>query len=323
MNLITLNQAITYLNQGDLVAIPTETVYGLAANALNPKAVDQIFKVKGRPSNNPLILHFYDLQQALPYLTSIPDDFHQLYHKYCPGPLSFLISASSLVPNRITAGNERVAIRFPQHPITRELLKELPFPLAAPSANKSGYISPIEPYHVWKQFGTSISGIIDGGKCTAGLESTIVGWSPQNEVIIYRSGTITQLAIETTLAKKSTLLSTQSKKILAPGMLSKHYAPKKPCYFFEEIEDIPKSFLTVNSDLILQNNNSSKLALNFNQILHLSTSGDLVEAATKLYAYLHLCDESNSTSILIQKAPNQGIGMALNDRIQRAGKSLT
>lgn len=182
-----LDKALQLLESGELVAIPTETVYGLAANALNSRAVAKIFEAKNRPSFDPLIVHVASLQHAKKYTTGFPLQAEALARRFWPGPLTLLLPKTSDVPDIVTAGLDRVGLRCPAHPLTISLLAHASFPLAAPSANPFGYISPTTSQHVQDQLGNSVSYIIDGGPSRVGIESTIVGWE-DNEPIIYRLG---------------------------------------------------------------------------------------------------------------------------------------
>ena len=194
-----ITRAKAYLEQGALVAIPTETVYGLAANGTSKTAIQSIYTAKGRPSNNPLILHFPNLEKIRPFVDGITEDVKLLANAFWPGPLTLLLPKSDMVLDIVTAGLPRVAVRVPNHPKTLALLEQLDFPLAAPSANPSGYISPTQASHVEQQLGDKIAMVLDGGACKKGLESTILGWDAQGQPTIYRKGVITAEAIEKVL----------------------------------------------------------------------------------------------------------------------------
>lgn len=316
----TIQKAIDLLNAGEVVAIPTETVYGLAANGLDEFAVKKIFEIKNRPLNNPLILHFSNNKALMPFVNFTKDNnlkkyFELLYNEFCPGPLTFLLPKSKLVPNVITAGSDRVAVRFPFHPIAQQILNGLTFPLAAPSANPSGYISPSCAAHVKNQLGDKVKLIIDGGRCEGGIESTIIGWE-NNAPIIYRKGLITAEDIEKVIGVKPLYKVKTGSKLDAPGMMTSHYAPLTKTTLSENIEvDINKyQSKKIGVIKILKDNQN----LSVSKVLYLSEKGDLKEIAQNLYALMHEMDDANLDVILIEKAPEIGVGIAINDRLGRA-----
>ena len=227
--------AIELLNSNKLVAIPTETVYGLAANAFNENAVLNIYKTKNRPQFNPLIIHSNRIERFEEWGLLIPEDVKLLAKHFWPGPITFIIPANHKIPEMVTAGTGAVAIRVPNHPITLALLSKLNFPLAAPSANPSGFISPTSAIHVEQQLGNKIDYILDGGICKVGLESTIISFL-ENEPKILRFGGLAIEAIEAVLNKKLAT-SSSNDKIVAPGMLSKHYAPIHPLQIVENLSE--------------------------------------------------------------------------------------
>ena len=229
-----INKASFFLKEGKLVAIPTETVYGLAANAFNSDAVAGIFEAKNRPTFDPLIVHTYNLEKVNEFVTHIHPELLKLANAFWPGPLTLLLPKKNTIPDLVTSGLDTVGVRIPNHPITLSLLSQLNFPLAAPSANPFGYISPTTAIHVNNQLGLKIPYILDGGACKIGLESTIVG-EENGEIIIYRLGGLTIEAIKTVVGKVSVQLN-QSSNPKAPGQLKSHYAPKKPIYIGSLIE---------------------------------------------------------------------------------------
>lgn len=316
----TIQQAIDLLNAGEVVAIPTETVYGLAANGLDEVAVKKIFKIKNRPLKNPLILHFSNDKDLFPFVdlkdnSQLKKDFQILYSAFCPGPLTFLLPKSKLVPSIITADSERVAVRFPLHPIAQQILKGINFPLAAPSANPSGYISPSCAAHVQNQLGDKVKLIVDGGRCEGGIESTIIGWEDDTP-IIYRKGLITAEDIEKVLGVKPLYKIQKGNKLDAPGMMTSHYAPSTKTSLSENIEADINKFQSKKIGVIkiLKDNQN----LSVSKVLYLSEKGDLKEIAKNLYALMHEMDEANLDVILIEKAPEIGVGIAINDRLSRA-----
>lgn len=309
-------KAKDYLDAGQLVAIPTETVYGLAANATNTKAVERIYEAKGRPSTNPLILHFPNLEAMLPYTAEIPADAEALAKVFWPGPLTLLLPKSGLVPDIVTAGLSRVAVRVPNHPKTLALLGQLDFPVAAPSANPSGYISPTTADHVSQQLGTKVAFILDGGQCTRGLESTILGWNDEGYPTIYRKGVITAEAIEKVLHRLPE--NHKSKTVEAPGMLSSHYAPHTLTVLATDVERALQDHLGKRVGLISFEKQYQNNLPRIQREIVLSKDGSLEEVAQKLYAAMHTMDGLELDVILIEKVPETGIGKAINDRIQRS-----
>ncbi|HRX00150.1 MAG TPA: L-threonylcarbamoyladenylate synthase, partial [Cyclobacteriaceae bacterium] len=223
---IDISLARQYLEADELVAVPTETVYGLAGNALHSSAVAKIFEAKERPSFDPLIIHVPDAQHLERYVTAIPKQAVQLINHFWPGPLTLVLRKKEIIPDLVTAGLDAVGVRCPDHPLTHQLLRQLDFPLAAPSANPFGYVSPTTAEHVEKQLGSKIPYILDGGPCKVGIESTIIGFE-NGEPMIYRRGGISNEAIERVIGPvESRLHSTSNPK--APGQLQSHYAPRKP-----------------------------------------------------------------------------------------------
>nr|WP_310590383.1 L-threonylcarbamoyladenylate synthase [Dyadobacter sp. NIV53] len=217
-----------FLLKGQLVAIPTETVYGLAGNALDEKSVLSIFEVKNRPSFDPLIIHTDSLDKLKNYVTDLPASARNLAIAFWPGPLTLLLPKKSIIPDLVTSGLDHVAVRIPNHPLTLELLRQLEFPLAAPSANPFGYISPTKSEHVNAQLGEKIPYILDGGECGVGIESTIVGFV--NDIpTVYRLGGLAIDEIENIVGKVNVLPHSSSNP-QAPGMLKSHYAPRKPFF---------------------------------------------------------------------------------------------
>ena len=301
------------LDDHQLVAIPTETVYGLAANGSSEIALKKIFTAKGRPANNPLILHFKNLDAIAPYVKEISAQTKLLAENFWPGPLTLLLEKSDQVPPIVTAGSPRVAVRVPNHPITLELLKSLEYPLAAPSANPSGYISPTTAQHVAAQLGDKIPFILDGGPCTSGIESTILGWEGATP-IIYRKGVITSEQIDSVLGTYPEF-NTNSEVLEAPGMLSSHYAPNTPTIVTESVEKTVLEQQDKKIGLILFNENSQ---LGVTKEVVLSKTGSLTEMAKNLYAAMRQLDTLSLDVLIIEKAPDEGIGKAINDRLKRS-----
>jgi L-threonylcarbamoyladenylate synthase len=306
-------KAKALLQQGELVAIPTETVYGLAGNALDVNAVTKIFQVKDRPHFDPLIVHITDFQYAESFVEKIPMQAKLLAEKFWPGPLTVLLKRKPAIPDLVTSGLDTVGIRCPDHALTNELLRSLPFPLAAPSANPFGYISPTQPSHVNDQLGEKIKYILDGGECKVGIESTIIGFD-QARPTIYRMGGLSIEKIESVIGKVAVQLhSTSDPK--APGQLKSHYAPTK------------QLILGNLDDLITTHQSKAVGVLSFQKLRKgiepknqrvLSPTGDLSIAAQNLFSSLRELDQLNIQFILAEEAPDVGLGRAINDRLRRA-----
>ncbi len=310
-----LIQAKTLLESGKLVAIPTETVYGLAGNALDPIAVASIFETKNRPSFDPLIIHVSSIEAAKNYCREFPLPLQKLAETFWPGPLTLLLPKVVEIPDLVTSGLDRVAIRVPQHPMTLALLKTLDFPLAAPSANPFGYISPTSPAHVEAQLGKVVPLILDGGPCPVGLESTIVGMEGA-ELVVYRLGGLEIDAIEA-LVGPVKIQDHSSSNPQAPGLLESHYAPTKPFVLGDLAKLIPYYSQLGKTVGVLSFQNFSALQPIEKQRI-LSKTGDLREAAANLFAAMRELDGLEVDLILAELVPNFGLGKAINDRLQRA-----
>ncbi len=306
--------AAQFLREGKLVAIPTETVYGLAALATNPKAVLSVFEAKKRPSFDPLILHFHSIEAIQPYATLKEAPLLTLAERFWPGPLSLLLPKTDLVPDLVTSGLEKVAVRIPNQGLTLALLTALDAPLAAPSANPFGYISPTKAEHVRKQLGDKVAYILDGGACEVGLESTIIGMEG-NRICVYRLGGLSLEEIENCVGAVELKLNVSSNP-KAPGQLKSHYAPKKPL-LFGDLSELLFAHQDKNRSVICfgEFNYSGKMP---EQVLNLSPMKDTKEAAINLFAMLRAADESDTELILAQKLPEEGLGRAINDRLKRA-----
>jgi len=305
-----------FLINGELVAIPTETVYGLAANALDENAVVKIFEAKNRPSFNPLIVHVGSWQAAQKYVQHIPAKAKLLAEKFTPGPLTFLLEKKSIIPDIVTAGSEKVAIRIPDHPLTLSLLQTLDFPLAAPSANPFGYISPTTAQHVLQNFAGKIPYILEGGAASIGLESTIIGFNENEQPLLYRSGGISIEAIEAVLNEKFLPAPTSPQKNPeTSGQLESHYAPHTPLYT-GDIDELKKQFAGKQMASISFTKHFE--AIDTDKQFVLSGEGSLAEAARNLFAALRAIDTMNVEVILAEKFPDEGIGRAINDRLGRA-----
>ena len=312
----SINQAKESLEKGNLVAIPTETVYGLAANALVEESVIKIFQAKNRPSFDPLIVHVPNVKCVDDLVLEFPDSAKKLAKAYWPGPLTLVMKKSDKIPLAVTSGMDTVGIRVPNHPLSLELLKSLDFPLAAPSANPFGYTSPTQAFHVNNQLGNSVDYILDGGTCKVGIESTIVSCVGDN-VTVLRLGGLTVEEIEKTLGKPVDEVKTSSDKPNAPGMLTSHYNPGKKVIIGNidhNLRKHPKARIGVLSFKRKFKN------LNITKQIALSPKGDMQEAAKNLFGALRKLDSRAVEFILTEKMPDEGLGKAINDRLLRASQ---
>ncbi len=309
-----IERAKSLLIHGEAVAIPTETVYGLAANALNEDAVLKIFAAKNRPSFNPLIVHVKNWDDAKKYVAHIPAKARLLAQQFTPGPLTFLLHKKNSIPDLVTAGSDKVAIRIPNHPLALALLNTLDFPLAAPSANPFGYISPTTAQHVLEGLDGKIPYILDGGAATVGLESTIIGFDDEESVLLYRTGGISAEQIEAVTNEKVTIakLSPEENPATA-GQLKSHYAPHTPLYV-GDIEALKKQFAGKRTASISFTKSFDGIEKQF----VLSPEGSIAEAAKKLFAVLRAVDKLDVDVIVAELFPEEGIGRAINDRLKRA-----
>lgn len=316
------------LKKGQLVAIPTETVYGLAANALDAQAVASIFAAKNRPTFDPLIVHVKSLEAVTKYVTHIPDEARQLAEAFWPGPLTLLLPKKPNIPDLVTSGLPTVAIRVPRHPLTLELLQALDFPLAAPSANPFGYISPTTAQHVEQQLGDKISYILDGGECRIGIESTIVSFNQKTPKVL-RLGGLRLEDIEEIIGKIETALHSSSDP-LAPGMLNRHYSPRKPLILCEKEELLGKRVEPQTGYLFFKKPKNLDLHENcfflsevdgFLPENRQKTSTIFLEAAQNLFGYMRKLDASPVEEIRAEILPEIDLGRAINDRLRRAAAS--
>jgi len=304
-NLSNIKKAIKYLNNDECVAIPTETVYGLAGNAYSNKATSKIFKLKGRPKKNPLIVHYYNLN-LLKKDCEINKRFLRLYKKYCPGPISFILKLKkkSLISKNVTNNKETLGVRFPKHSLTRKLLRKLKYPLAAPSANISTKISPVSKPDVIEEFGKKIKFVLDGGQSKIGLESTIINLTSKPQIL--RLGGIEKNKINKYL--KTNIKYTKTKnKILVPGQGNVHYSPEIPIRLNVKNPRENEAFILIKKRKFSNNN-----------YFYLSKNQNLKQAAKKLYKTLRIIKKKKFKSIAIEKIPNKGFGEAINDRLLRA-----
>ena len=307
INLANIKKALKLLNKGECVAIPTETVYGLAANAYSDKACQKIYKLKKRPKNNPLIVHYLN-NQILKKDCNFNNDFLKLYKKFCPGPITFILNLkkNSKISKIVTNKKNTLAVRFPKHPVTRNLLKKINFPLAAPSANLSSKVSAVSSNDVRDDFGKKIKYVLEGGKSSIGLESTIIDIRKKPKIL--RLGGLEISAIQKILNKKI-IINNSSSKISSPGQLKLHYSPGIPIRLNIKKINKKEAYLSIK-----------KLKQNKPNFYFLSKNGDLKEAAKNLYSTLRKIKKSKYKSIAVSKIPNKGLGKTINDRLKRASR---
>lgn len=313
-----LEVAADLLARGQLVAIPTETVYGLAGNALNADAVRSIFAAKGRPQSNPLIVHTHSIAAIEDFVLDLPPLALQLLEAFSPGPLTLLLPKKKGISDAVTAGSPLTAVRIPNHPLTLELLRRLDFPLVAPSANRFMSISPTTAEHVLQQLDGRIPYILDGGPCSTGIESTVIGFE-QDAIRIYRQGAITEEMLQSFAPVIAASSPGTDALLHSPGMLSHHYAPRTPLIWTSDVQYVASGFPVEKTGLLLF---SDKLPgfPEYNQIV-LSPSGNLEEAARGLYEALYQLDAKKLDVIIAQPMPDEGLGRAINDRLRRASQS--
>ncbi len=308
-----IKKAVQLLTEEQLVAIPTETVYGLAGNIFSEKAIKSIFSTKQRPFFNPLIVHISSVKSLNGLVTHVPDKAKLLAAAFWPGSMTLVLKKSNTIPDIITAGKDTVAVRVPNHPVTLELLKKLPFPLAAPSANPFGSISPTKPAHVENYFRNSIKMVLDGGSCTNGIESTIIGFENE-EPVIYRLGALPLEEIEAVVGMIS-IKNKKEEKPDAPGMLARHYAPKTNTFLVDDVAaEIKKNTGKKMGVLVFKSSLNNE---NITEII-LSKNGSLQEAASRLYSAMHDLDSKNLDLIIAERFSEFGLGKSINDRLQRA-----
>ncbi|MEM6316403.1 MAG: L-threonylcarbamoyladenylate synthase [Bacteroidota bacterium] len=311
-----ISKAADLLTNGKIVAIPTETVYGLAGSIYNEQAIKKIFATKQRPLFNPLIVHLYDIEQVKAIVSDFPPKAQLLAQHFWPGPLTLILKKKPTVPDLITAGKDTVAVRIPNHPVTLQLLKKLPFPIAAPSANPFNRISPTRATHVEAYFKDTIPMVLEGGECKKGIESTIIGFE-NDEIKVYRLGSLALEEIEKVVGKVK-LKNKAEAAPNAPGMLAKHYAPKTKTILTDNIEKSLSEYEQLAVGILKFRGNRQ-----MNRTVHvevLSETGDLAEAAANLYHSLHKLDDLRLDIIIAERFPNYGLGKTINDRLGRATK---
>ena len=302
-----IKKAKNYLDQNHCVAVPTETVYGLAGNAYSNMSVKKIFNLKKRPKNNPLIVHYLDINK-LKDDCYINDDFIKLYNHFSPGPITFILKLKkdSKISKFVTNKQTSLAVRFPKHPLFRKLLKVLNYPLAAPSANISTRLSSVKASDVIEEFGSKIKYVLDGGRCQIGLESTIINLLSKPTIL--RFGGLDISKIEKTL-KKKVLIKTNLKKKIAPGQFPLHYSPGIPLRINAKKPKKDEAFVLIK-----------KRKATFKNYYYLSKNNDLQQSAKNLYSILRKIKKDGYKMIAVEKIQNKGIGKTINDRLNRASK---
>lgn len=298
----------------EVAAIPTETVYGLAGNIFSEKAIRKIYAVKQRPLFNPLIVHLSTADEMAKVAEDIPVMAQQLAAHFWPGPLTLLLPKKAVVPDLITAGKNTVAVRVPNHPVTLDLLKRLPFPLAAPSANPFGSISPTTAEHVAGYFEDDFPFILEGGPCKKGIESTIIGFNEEG-AIIYRYGSLAIEEIEKITGPLQEYIRDEETPD-APGMLLRHYAPSTLTILSTDIAKTVQENQGKKIGLLLFSNSYEDKNIAVQELL--SASGSMEEAASHLYAAMHRLDHQQLDLIIAERFPDKGLGRSINDRLQRA-----
>jgi len=308
----TIRQAAEIIRQGGIVAFPTETVYGLGADAHNPLAVARVFEVKRRPFFDPLIVHIASPAHLKKLVKDIPSSARKLTEKLWPGPLTVVLFKEEHIPDIVTAGLPTVALRMPSHPMALSLIKESKCPLAAPSANPFGYLSPTTAEHVRGQLADQVDLILDGGPCPVGVESTIVSFS-ENKPRLLRPGGVSLEEIESIIGKVE--ISPIRDRLVAPGMLPRHYAPRTPIVLDWDEKHLDSykgkkiGFLAFREP---------ENFLQFQHIEVLSKKGDFREAAANLFSAIRRLDALDLDLILAEAVPEAGLGRAIMDRLRRA-----
>lgn len=302
-----IKEAANIIQEGGLVAFPTETVYGLGADALNPLAAARIFEAKNRPQFDPLIVHVADLRQAEILVTKLPEAALRLAERFWPGPLTLVLPKSDLVPDLVTSSMPTVALRVPRHPLALELIRESGRPIAAPSANPFGQVSPTTAEHVRRSLGDKVDLILDGGPCEVGVESTIVSLAGKTPALL-RPGGVPLEEIQA-LIGPVTVTTESAPRPLAPGQLDHHYAPRTPLFLGHAGHGGQVGYLGLGTP-----GNADRY-----QVLEtLSEKGDLREAAANLFAAMRRLDEKGLDRIEAFPVPDVGLGRAINDRLRRA-----
>jgi L-threonylcarbamoyladenylate synthase len=307
-----IKKAVDAIQKGEIVAFPTETVYGLGGDATNPIAVSKIFEAKERPSFNPLIAHIADYNQ-LNEIAKVQNPLvEKLVYKFWPGPLTVVLPKKKIIPDIVTAGHETVAVRMPANELALKLIRESRKPIAAPSANAFGFLSPTRAEHVEKQLGERVKIILDGGKCEVGVESTIVEFM-EDRIKVLRPGGLAIEQIEDIVGEVE-FIKQPTEEPNAPGMLLHHYAPKVKIQFIDEAVKDTIEYSKTGVLAFSETNNFEQYKI----CKVLSTMGDMHEAAANLFKNLHLLENENVNLILVERVPETGLGIAIMDRLNKA-----
>jgi len=312
-NPYAIRTAVEALRAGELVAFPTETVYGLGANALDERAVARIFAVKNRPHFDPLIVHVFDEEAVPQYATDVDRRAVALMGRFWPGPLTLVLRKQPIIPDLVTAGFDTVALRVPSHPVARALLKEVHLPIAAPSANPFGYVSPTTAEHVQDMLGDAIGLILDGGLCAVGVESTVCALTEEQAVIL-RPGGVSVEEVEAVIGPVTVGQSPQPDR-RSPGTLPSHYAPRVPLFLIACGAPLPRPAAGERTGLLLL---QPRLVEGYATVEYLSQGGNLIEAAANLFAALRRLDSAGLDRVIVESVPECGIGRAIMDRLRRA-----
>jgi L-threonylcarbamoyladenylate synthase len=302
-----IKKAKQYLDKNQCIAVPTETVYGLAGNAYSDISVKKIFNLKKRPRSNPLIVHYYDVNK-LKEDCHISSNFTKLYNKFSPGPITFVLKLrkNSKISKFVTNKQKSLAVRFPKHALFRKLLKQLDYPLAAPSANISTRLSSVKASDVNEEFGSKIKYILDGGKCQIGVESTIVNLLKKPEILRYGGLDISKIE---KITKKKINIRNNLKKKIAPGQLPLHYSPGIPLRMNAKKVNEDEAFVLIK-----------KRKITLDNYYYLSKKNNFKQAAKNLYSLLRKIKKDGYKMIAVEKIQNKGMGKTLNDRLNRASK---
>jgi len=301
----TLHKSISNLKKGNVVGLPTETVYGLAGNAYSKKSIIKIYKLKKRPKFNPLIIHYFNYKNAEKEVV-FNDNFFKLYKKFCPGPITFILKKKikSKIQSSVTAGLNTVAVRFPSHRVVRSILRKIDFPLAMPSANLSSRVSPVNAENVADDFKKKIKLIINGGKSKIGIESTVIDLTSKPKIL--RPGIVSPETINRVLKTKINIAK-KNLKLKSPGMLKRHYSPGIPMLLNQKTFNKKHAFITFGKKYKDKKN-----------CFNLSKKSNLKEAASNLYKILRKIKKLKFKKIYVVKIPNKSVGIAINDRLKRA-----
>jgi L-threonylcarbamoyladenylate synthase len=309
-----IDVAAARLRAGEVVAFPTETVYGLGADALNERAVAQVFAIKNRPRFDPLIVHLPDKEAVPQYAATIDGRAAALMERFWPGPLTLVLRKRPIISDLVTAGLDTVALRVPAHPVALALLRAVGRPIAAPSANPFGYVSPTTAAHVQEMLGNAIELILDGGPCTVGVESTVCALTNE-EAVVLRPGGVTVEEIEAVIGPVR-IASTSQPDAHSPGTLPRHYSPHVPLTLLAPGEDIPRPRQGERVGILLLKPRPE--VEGYTLVAVLSRDGDLTEAAANLFAVLRRLDSLGLEGVIVESMPERGLGRAIMDRLRRA-----